>query len=198
MSLRARIYLTLAPLLLLLAVLGGAGVVLIYRLGGRADAILRENYDSVRAMERLGEAVERIDSSFQFAMLGKEKDARDAYDANWDLFDEQFAIVAWRTRWWHRIVIHRGLAGEFERQLAGGKGESQLRVFRRGALARLRPPGGFARQAHGIRGAEIATVVVDERRRQFSRGREPGHDHAPDKAARSGDQRYEMFAHDAG
>src|SRR5437764_195726 len=88
MSLRARIYLTLAPLLLLLAVLGGTGVVLIYHLGGRADAILRENYDSVRAMERLNESLERIDSSFQFALANKEDKARKDYDANWKRFDE--------------------------------------------------------------------------------------------------------------
>jgi signal transduction histidine kinase len=87
MSLRTRIYLTLAPLLLLLALLGGAGVALIYRLGGRADAILRENYESVRAMERLNEALERIDSSFQFALAGKEDKARKDFDDNWKGFD---------------------------------------------------------------------------------------------------------------
>jgi signal transduction histidine kinase len=89
LSLRARILLTLAPLLLLLAVLGGAGVVLLQRLGGRIDLILRENYDSVRAMFRLNEALERIDSSFQFAMAGQEADARTAYPDHWKRYEEQ-------------------------------------------------------------------------------------------------------------
>ena len=73
MSLRARIYLTLAPLLVLLAMLGLTGVVLLNELGGRINAILRENYDSVRAMQQLNEALERIDSSFQFALLAQNR-----------------------------------------------------------------------------------------------------------------------------
>src|SRR3954466_2250750 len=92
LSLRRRILLTLTPLLVLLAVLGGAGVGLLSYLGNRIDAILRENYDSVRAMERLNEAVERIDSAFQFALAGREADARAAYDANWKVFEEQIRV----------------------------------------------------------------------------------------------------------
>jgi NtrC-family two-component system sensor histidine kinase KinB len=55
--LRQRILLTVAPLVLLLAGLGTTGAVLLVRLGQRSDAILRENYDSVRAMTRLRFAV---------------------------------------------------------------------------------------------------------------------------------------------
>ena len=68
LTLKHRIFLTLVPLLLLLAVLGSAGVVLLLRLGNSINAILRENYASVTSMERLNEAVERIDSSFQNAL----------------------------------------------------------------------------------------------------------------------------------
>src|SRR3954465_9332423 len=91
MTLRRRILLTLAPLLALLAVLGGAGIVLLHRLGGRTDLILRENYDSVRAMFRLNEALERIDSSFQFALAGREEDARRTYADNWSAYRDQLA-----------------------------------------------------------------------------------------------------------
>ena len=92
MSLRTRIYLTLTPLLLLLALLGGAGVVLIYRLGGRADAILRENYDSVRAMSRLNEALERIDSAFTFALAGHEDYAVPQYRDHWPRYEEELRV----------------------------------------------------------------------------------------------------------
>jgi PAS domain S-box-containing protein len=88
LTLRRRIVLTLLPLLALLAGLGGAGVALLSHLGRRADVILRENYDSVLYMERLGEAVERIDSSFTFALLGREQLALKQYAKNWDRFDK--------------------------------------------------------------------------------------------------------------
>jgi signal transduction histidine kinase len=83
MSLRYRIVLTLLPLLLLMAVIGGTAMVLLNYLGGRASAILRENYDSVLYMERLNEALERIDSSFPFALAGEEGRARGQYEENW-------------------------------------------------------------------------------------------------------------------
>ncbi|HKM52325.1 MAG TPA: HAMP domain-containing protein, partial [Isosphaeraceae bacterium] len=92
LTLRYRILLTLLPLLLVLIVLGTAGVVLLYRLGGGIDAILRENYDSVIAMERLNEALERIDSSFQFALSGQEEKAAEQYHSNWKPYHEALTL----------------------------------------------------------------------------------------------------------
>src|SRR5262249_36948736 len=92
LSLRYRIVLTLLPLLALLALLGAAGAVLLYRLGGRIDLILRENYDSVIAMERLNEALERIDSSFQFALAGQEHQAREQYAKNQKPYDDALEL----------------------------------------------------------------------------------------------------------
>jgi signal transduction histidine kinase len=85
---RRRIIVALIPLLILLAVIGGTATVLIYRLGTGIDQILRENYDSVIFMRNLNEALERIDSSFQFALAGRETDAYQQFEANWKLFDE--------------------------------------------------------------------------------------------------------------
>lgn len=92
LSLRRRILLTVTPLLLLLTGLGVAGTVLLVRLGQRSDAILRENYDTVRAMNRLNEAVDLIDSSFQLALAGTEVEARAAYRANWEEYRKQLEI----------------------------------------------------------------------------------------------------------
>ena len=89
-SLRHRIALTLLPLLLLVATFGGYGIVLLSRVGGRIDQILRENYASVIYMERLKENLERMDSSFQFALAGREPEARQQFDANWRLFLEHY------------------------------------------------------------------------------------------------------------
>jgi signal transduction histidine kinase/HAMP domain-containing protein len=88
-SLRQRIVLTLLPLFVLMAIVGGYGATLIYRIGGRIDEILRENYNSVLYMERVKEALERIDSGFQFALAGREESARAQVDENWQMFVEQ-------------------------------------------------------------------------------------------------------------
>lgn len=100
MTLRTRILLSLAPLGLLLAGLGAAGFLLLERMGGRIDAILRENYESVEAMFRLNEATDRIDSSFQFALAGREDEAALQFAASWKAFDEQFAVEA------NNVTIH--------------------------------------------------------------------------------------------
>jgi two-component system, NtrC family, sensor histidine kinase KinB len=92
LSLRWHIALTLVPLLLLLVTLGGAGAVLLYRLGGRIDTILSENYRSVRYMELLNEALERIDSSFVFALLGREEQARQQYEKYWQQFQNNLRL----------------------------------------------------------------------------------------------------------
>jgi signal transduction histidine kinase len=92
LSLRWHIFLTLVPLLLLLVVLGSAGAFLLQRLGSRIDAILRENYQSVIYMERLDEALERIDSSFHIALAGREPDAEQQYQEHWKLFEENLAL----------------------------------------------------------------------------------------------------------
>jgi signal transduction histidine kinase len=82
MSLRYRLWLSFAPLLVLLAGLGAGAVYALGLLGTRIDAILRENYRSVEAMNGLNEAAERIDSAFQFALAGR-PEARREYDEHW-------------------------------------------------------------------------------------------------------------------
>ncbi len=94
MTLRLRILLSLTPLAVLLVGLGVAGFRLLDHMSGRIDAILKENYASVQAMFRLNEALERMDSSFQFALSAhkpeKEKDAKEQFEANWGEFQRQF------------------------------------------------------------------------------------------------------------
>jgi two-component system, NtrC family, sensor histidine kinase KinB len=91
MTFRRRILLAMAPLFALLVVLGGTATVLIYHLGNRIEKILRENYDSVIYMRDLNEALERIDSSFTFALAGREDYARRQYEADWKLYDAALA-----------------------------------------------------------------------------------------------------------
>ena len=88
MTIRKRIIVGMVPLLFLLLVLGGAGGILIYRLGHRVGDILRENYDSVVYMERLNEALQRIDDSFLLALAGREAEASSQYQTSWKTYDE--------------------------------------------------------------------------------------------------------------
>ncbi len=97
LTLRQRILLTIVPLLVIVAVLGSAGVALLFRLGNSAGAILRENYDSVIAMQRLNEALERIDSAFQFALNGRHdadllQRARRQYEQNSEAYREALDV----------------------------------------------------------------------------------------------------------
>jgi two-component system, NtrC family, sensor histidine kinase KinB len=89
MTLRHRIILAMIPLFALLLALGGTATFLISDLGKRINRILRENYDSVIYMRDLNEALERIDSSFQFTLAGREKDIRKEYEDNWKIFDDR-------------------------------------------------------------------------------------------------------------
>ena len=91
MTFRRRIVAAMLPLFVLLAALGGTGAILIHHLGQQIDRILRENYDSVVYMRDLNEAVERINSSFQFVLSGREKQSLQQYQDNWNLYDEALA-----------------------------------------------------------------------------------------------------------
>jgi NtrC-family two-component system sensor histidine kinase KinB len=88
LTLRRRILLNLAPLLFLLVVLGGAGTWMLYRMGSTIDAIMRDNYDSVVFMERLAEAAERIDTSFQSCLGGDEGASRQQYEEAWKVYEK--------------------------------------------------------------------------------------------------------------
>ncbi|MCE9547268.1 MAG: cell wall metabolism sensor histidine kinase WalK [Planctomycetia bacterium] len=110
-SFRRRILLALLPSLILTVVLGSAGVLLLHRLGHSIDVILRENYESVVAMQSLKESLERIDSSFQLTLVARglpekeerqrqEASARALYRDNWELFEAAL------NKEQHNVTIH--------------------------------------------------------------------------------------------
>jgi two-component system, NtrC family, sensor histidine kinase KinB len=91
-TLRTKILIGLLPTLAILVALGLWAIVMFYRLGGNIDVILRENYRSVLAAERMKEAIERMDSGLLFATLGQEARGREQFDANRPRFEEQLGI----------------------------------------------------------------------------------------------------------
>jgi two-component system, NtrC family, sensor histidine kinase KinB len=60
-TLRMKLMLGFLPLLAILIGLGLWAIAMFYGLGGNIDVILRENYRSVLAVERMKEAIERAD-----------------------------------------------------------------------------------------------------------------------------------------
>ena len=66
--LRNRIILWLAPIFILIIVMGIYAVSLFAKLGGAVDIILRENFRSVLAAQNMKETAERMDSSLFFSL----------------------------------------------------------------------------------------------------------------------------------
>jgi len=69
-GLRTKLTLGFVALLAILLAVGVESISLLDRLGGSIDVILRENYKSVIACERMKEALERMDSGALFALAG--------------------------------------------------------------------------------------------------------------------------------
>lgn len=91
MSLKYRLWLSFAPLLFLLALLGTGAVYSLGLVGNRIDEILRANYKSVEAMHGLNEALERIHAAFPEAIEGI-PDAKGRYEAAWTSFLKEYDL----------------------------------------------------------------------------------------------------------
>jgi signal transduction histidine kinase/HAMP domain-containing protein len=88
---RRRILIAMLPLFAVLVALGATGIILIYHLANHTEQVLREDYDSMVHMRNLNEALERINSSFQFALAGRQAQSYRQYQENWKLYEESLA-----------------------------------------------------------------------------------------------------------
>ncbi len=91
-TLRMKLLLGFLPLLAILIGLGLWAIAMFYGLGGNIDVILRENYRSVLAVERMKEALERMDSGLMFAFSGRSQQARQQFDKSKEDFDRQLGV----------------------------------------------------------------------------------------------------------
>ncbi len=98
MTLRTRILLTVAPLLVLTAALGAADVVLLYHMGRNIDYILRDNLRSVDYIVNLNRALDGIDDAFRLNLLGR-NGAREQYLKQWMEYKTQQDLEA------HNVTI---------------------------------------------------------------------------------------------
>lgn len=92
-QLRHKLYLGLGGLLVIILVVGVQGISRISQLGGSIDVILKENYRSVIACERMKEAVERIDSGALFVLLGEKEKGEALVSGNMPRFADALQAV---------------------------------------------------------------------------------------------------------
>ncbi len=90
-GLRPKLALGFGGLLAILLVVGAYSLALLGRLGGSIDVILRENYDSVVACERMKEALERLDSAALFSLAGDPARGRELAARQWPAFEQALA-----------------------------------------------------------------------------------------------------------
>jgi signal transduction histidine kinase len=74
LSLRRKLLLGFAGLLIVIAVVGFHAIVRISELGLSVDVILRENYRSVFACQQMKDAIERMNAGASLALMGREAD----------------------------------------------------------------------------------------------------------------------------
>jgi two-component system, NtrC family, sensor histidine kinase KinB len=75
MTLRRKLLLSLAPLILGLVVISVVGGILISRLGRSAEGILQDNYRSVLAVQRMMDAIEALDGRAMATVFGRGSEA---------------------------------------------------------------------------------------------------------------------------
>jgi len=92
MRLRTKLLLAQLPLALALLVLGVIAITTIGQLGLSSEKILKDNYRSVLAAQRMKEAIERMDSAALFIALGRRQEGRQLAWQNRTVFEEELEI----------------------------------------------------------------------------------------------------------
>ncbi len=92
MRLRTKLLLAQAPLLASLILLAVVATTSLGTLGHRADLILRENYRSVLATQRMKEFAERIDSGVLFMAAGRPEEGAAQIHENVQAFERELAV----------------------------------------------------------------------------------------------------------
>ncbi|MEP6865232.1 MAG: PAS domain-containing sensor histidine kinase, partial [Deltaproteobacteria bacterium] len=82
MRLRNKVLLAQMPLVVALVATIAIGSVVTGALGRSSEDILKDNYRSVLAAERMKESAERIDSGVVFALIGRGREGGEQIDAN--------------------------------------------------------------------------------------------------------------------
>ncbi len=112
MLLKTKLLLAQVPLALALLVLGVIAITTIGRLGESSERILKDNYRSVLAAQRMKEAIERMDSAALFIALGRRQEG------------EQ---LAWR----HRAIFEEALEAQVKNITEKGEQDASAALGKR-------------------------------------------------------------------
>ncbi len=92
MRLKTKLLLAQVPLALALLVLGIIAITTIGQLGLSSERILKDNYRSVLAAQRMKEAIERMDSAALFIVLGRREEGKQLAWRNRTIFEEELEV----------------------------------------------------------------------------------------------------------
>ncbi len=92
LSLRQKLSLGFAGLLVIILIIGAQSILLLSQLDDSIDVILRENYRSVIACQQMKEALERIDSGVLFLLLGYESKGMNQIRSNESDFEKALEV----------------------------------------------------------------------------------------------------------
>jgi NtrC-family two-component system sensor histidine kinase KinB len=91
-SLRQKLTIGFGVLLVILSIIGIRSIAYLTRLGQSIDVILRENYRSVIACQRMKDGLERIDSGLLFTLLGDIEEGETLIRRNQTVFEDALRI----------------------------------------------------------------------------------------------------------
>jgi len=93
-SLREKLALSYGLLIVIIVTVSGWAIYHFVNLGRAVDVILVDNYRSILAVERMKEALERIDSSAMFYVASNSEKAHRQFAENARAFEDQYVIAA--------------------------------------------------------------------------------------------------------
>ncbi|MCE0484395.1 MAG: ATP-binding protein [Methylacidiphilales bacterium] len=111
MTLNRRLFLGVVPLLIILLAVGAYAIFLFLKLGGAIDVILRENYRSVVACQKMNEAAGQMDSGLLFMLNGEEPKGKELFQQYAPVFRQNLDVEA------HNITLPG--EGDLERKVSG-------------------------------------------------------------------------------
>ena len=92
MLLKTKLLLAQAPLISALLLVGVIAVATFGQLGSHSERILKDNYRSVLAAQRMKEAIERMDSAALFLALGQREEGQQLALPNRKLFEAEMEV----------------------------------------------------------------------------------------------------------